>query len=105
MWVPGFETTSSCHLGENTFHSGWLAHMTVICGASTLKQYFDLAVHPEITFKIRQMAITLVIQRERDFAIWDTRTGTLVSILDLGNGKWSFSPDGRYIAADRKSVV
>ena len=47
----------------------------------------------------------IVIQRERDFAIWDTRTGTLVSILDLGNGKWSFSPDGRYIAAAGSSEV
>ena len=44
----------------------------------------------------------VAIQRWSKFTIWDTRTGALVSILDFGSGfigKWSFSPDGRYLAA------
>ena len=44
----------------------------------------------------------VAIRRWRDFSIWDTRTGALVSILNFGStcrGRWTFSPDGRYLAA------
>ena len=44
----------------------------------------------------------VAIQRLSSFTIWDTRTGTLVSILhfdDVFGGKWSFSPNGRYLVA------
>ena len=42
----------------------------------------------------------VAIKRMDDFTILDTRTGALVSILHFAYtfwGKWSFSPDGRYI--------
>ena len=42
----------------------------------------------------------VAIRGWRDFTIWSTRTGALVSILDFGDffvGQWTFSPDGRYL--------
>ena len=44
----------------------------------------------------------VVIERQSDFTVWDTRTGALVSILNFGSifvGTQRFSPDGRYFAA------